>query len=110
MDDHYSVRVSENGRPFSTRSIHDPFIHTRVCPRGLRVALQVLLGRYEVEVAVNADSETVEQVLELDPDYLGPIGSPRREAWNAQLNASLAAFAVGIEDDCDADDLALSSD
>jgi hypothetical protein len=104
MDDHYSVRVSENGRPFSTRSIHDPFIHTRVYPRGWRVALRVLLGRYEVEVAVNADPETVEQVLELDPDYLGPIGSPRREAWNTQLNASLAAFAVQIEDDCDADD------
>lgn len=91
--DRYTVTVSENGRSFSRREIHDPFIHTRVYPRGWRVALDVLLGRYEIEVAVHADPETVEQVLELDPDYLGWGDSPRRQAWNARLNEALHEFA-----------------
>jgi hypothetical protein len=89
----YRVKVLENGRTRDDHAISDPFINTWVRPRGLRAALGVLMGRYEVEVQVHADPERVEQVLELDPDYVGAYGSERRKAWNAQLNAALGAFA-----------------
>lgn len=102
----YSVEVLENGRRLSARPIVDPFINTRVHPGGgllgrLMVALQVLRGTYEVEVIVRGDSAIVEQVLELDPDYLGAWGSERRRQWDANLNNALASFAGADDDDDD---------
>jgi hypothetical protein len=94
----YSVAVWENGTILDRHPITDPFIRTTVRPRGWRVALMVLLGRYEVRVTVSADSETVERVLELDPDYLGAYGSNRRKAWDASLNEALASFANQLDD------------
>lgn len=53
----------------------------------------MLRGRYEVEVLVGGDRERIEQVLELNPDYIGPAGSKSREAWNAQLEGALSGLA-----------------
>lgn len=68
----YTVEVRENDQRLSMESIVDPFIHTRVRPRGWRVALAVLRRRYEIVVIVGGDRERVEEVMKLDPDYLGP--------------------------------------
>lgn len=98
----YSVAVWENDSLLDRHPITDPFIHTTVRPRGWRLALMVLFGRYELRVAVNGDPEIVEHVLELNPDYLGAWGSKRREAWNASLNESLRSFADAMDDEDDA--------
>lgn len=98
-EDRYSVAVWENSALVNRRAIHDPFVHTTIRPRGLRVLLGVLLGRYEVRVVVNADTETVERVLELDPDYRGAYGSERRKAMDAQFEVALNSFANGPVDD-----------
>lgn len=89
----YTVECRENGRRLSIEPIPDPFINTTIRPRGWRVALAVLRRRYSVTVVVGGDSATVERVLELDPDYIGPPGSKSREAWNAQLQGELRRFA-----------------
>jgi len=60
--------------------------------RGWRNALRVLFRRYSVTVTVGGDVERVEQVLELDSDYLGAPGSARRDRWDTELNARLRAF------------------
>lgn len=95
MTDHcnYTVEVRERGRRLSLERIVDPFVCTRVAPKGWRAAWDVLRGRYEVEVLVNGDRERVEQVMELNPDYIGPAGSASREAWNAQLHGALSRLA-----------------
>jgi hypothetical protein len=95
----YSVTVFENHRRLDRRPIVDPFINTYVRPSGWRAALAVMLGRYEVEVQVRADKELTEQVLELDPEYLGEWGSERRKAWDARVQAAFASFAGEDDDD-----------
>lgn len=93
----YTVEVREQGRRLSVEPIPDPFICTRVMPRGLRAAFAVLFRRYEVEVLVGGDRDRIERVLELNPDYIGPPGSPSREAWNTQLNQAFREVGDGDE-------------
>lgn len=93
MTGRYTLEIRERGRRLSHEPMPDPFHNTTIHPRGWRAALDVLLHRYTVTVIVGADAETVERVMELDPDYLGLPGSPSREAWNAQLHTSLENFA-----------------
>lgn len=92
----YTITTRENGALVSADEIVDPFVHHRVVPRGWRNALLVLRGRYELTVEIAADRELVERVLELNSDYLGPAGSPSREAWTAQLNNALRRFAENL--------------
>lgn len=68
----YTIEIRENDRRLSLEPLVDPFINTTVHPRGWRVALAVLCRRYKVSVHVDGDRERVEEVLKLDPDYLGP--------------------------------------
>lgn len=90
----YTVEVREGSERLALTQIVDPFINTTVRPKGLRSALRVLLGRYEASVHVNADAATVEAVMELNPDYLGPAGSKSRTEWNARLQTALENFAA----------------
>jgi hypothetical protein len=92
--DGYTVEVRENGKRLALTPIVDPFVNTFVHPKGLRAAVRVLFGRYEASVHVSADHATVEAVMELNPDYLGPPGSASRTAWNEQLHAALANLAL----------------
>lgn len=70
--------------------IPDPLARTTVTV-GRRDLLRSLLTRRSltVEVLIGADSRTATRLLELDPDYLGPAGSPSRKAWDAALNERL---------------------
>lgn len=61
-DNRYFVEVTENGKRLALTPIPDPFIRTVIRPRGVRAAWQVLRGRWEVWVRVDADPETVRGV------------------------------------------------
>jgi hypothetical protein len=90
----YTVEVRENGRRLSLRQMPDPFHNTTVRPRGWRVALGVLLRRYEVSVHVGAPRQLVEDVMELDDNYKGDRGSKRRAEWDAGFQQALGDFAA----------------
>lgn len=68
----YTLEIRENDRPLSSERMPDPFHHTTIHPRGWRVVLAVLCRRYRLTVIVGGDHERVEEVLKLDPEYLGP--------------------------------------
>ena len=72
----------------------DPFHNTTIHPRGWRAALAVLLRRCTFTVIVGGDSEIVEDVCELDGDYLGRFGSTRRAEWDARLDGALHDLAA----------------
>lgn len=99
--DRFTLEIRENDRRLSLATIPDPFHNTTIRPRGWRVALAVLLRRYKVTVIVGGDPEIVEDVTELDSDYLGRFGSSRRQEWDAQMNQSLGDFAARIGEHTD---------
>lgn len=90
---HSTTRV--NGRTVGEfmAPIPDPLARTTVMV-GWRDVLRSLLTRRSlvVEVCIGADSRTATRLLELDPDYLGPAGSPSRKAWDAALNERLGSL------------------
>lgn len=92
--DPYTVEVREGTRRVSSIVCGDPFINTTVYPRGWRAALAVLRRRYSVSVHVNAPASLVEDVLELNADYKGILGSSRRREWDHELEGCLMDFAA----------------
>lgn len=76
-------------RTLDSRKIADPFIRTTIRPKGIVAAIAALFGWLEYQVWVDGDRTTIEKVMCLDDDYLGEPGSPRRTAWNDQVNAAL---------------------
>lgn len=96
----YTVSIAENNRTLSVQSMADPFHNTTIHPRGWKNALRLLFRRYKVNVVVSTyDPAYAEQVMELNPNYIGPPGSKSRERWNKELDASLHDFADRISDD-----------
>lgn len=96
--DRFLVDTAVGGRALPTVEMPDPFMHHRVTV-GLRDLLRGLLRRrLEVIVTVSADPEMVEDVLELNADYLGLMKSTRREEWNAHLQRSLGDFAASYQE------------
>ena len=97
----YTVTTYERGKVLQALDVNDPFIHTtfRLKP-GLRSRLEAawaaLSGRFEYAVTVGARSDVVERVCELDPDYLGAIGSERRQRWDQHFQRGLGDFAARI--------------
>lgn len=92
------IRASEHKR-LEAREIPDPFHTTFIYPRGVLTALRVLFGRIGFQVQVSANPETVERVMELSPDYLGPPGSPSRLRWQAELEGALHRFAEKLPEE-----------
>lgn len=89
MQPQYSIAIWENGGRLESKDMPDPFHTTTIRPRGLRAALAVLFGRYELQVMVNGSAETVERVLEINPDYKGVPGSERRALFDAEIAGAL---------------------
>lgn len=91
----YNVTTKINDRVVGEfmAPIPDPLART-VVQVGWRDLLRSLLTSRTlvVEVCVGSDSRTATGLLELDPDYLGPAGSPSRKAWDAALNERLGAL------------------
>lgn len=74
----YQVTTSLNSQSVRAQKVPDPFARTRVVV-GWRDVLRSAFHwrRLVVEVSVDADRETIERVLELDPNY---VRLPGREA------------------------------
>lgn len=85
----YYVSAFVHGRPVTWRKpIDDPFVSTEITI-GWPDLLRALLRRHlVVRFQVDADRELVEDVLELDGNYLG-INNTRRAEFNAQILAAL---------------------
>lgn len=88
----YAVETRVAGRLISVTPMSDPFVSQRVTV-GLRDLLRGLLRRrIEVEIVVGGDRDRIEDVCELDADYLGARGSSRRAEWDAALDRKLRTF------------------
>lgn len=71
------------------KPLDDPFVHTRIVI-GWRDLLRGLLRRHlAVTVQVGGDRDVIEDVLELNSDYLGPMLSTRRREFQQDLNKAL---------------------
>ena len=76
----YFLSISESTGPRQwehldqNKPLHDPFIHTTIAPRGWRVALAVLRGRYKLFVKVHGTDEAHRAVFQ--SDY-----TPRHPRW-----------------------------
>ena len=92
----YWVTSTINGHPVAWRQpADDPFIrHTLHI--GWRDLLRSLITRrgMKVEVTVGGDMEVIEDVMELDGNYLG-INCTRRDQFNSQVNAALRDITDG---------------
>jgi hypothetical protein len=99
--DRYHVTTRIDNRTIALHEpVADPFVSHRVTV-GWRDLLRGLARRrLEVTVLVGGDSEIVEDVMELNADYLGS-NCTRRDEFNVTLNASLETFGAAIADDVD---------
>jgi len=85
----YWVESRVAGRRIDVVLVSDPFVFQRVT-LGWRDLLRGLLRRrLEVEVIVGGDRERIEDVTELDADYLGAQHSSRRAEWDAKIDGAL---------------------
>jgi hypothetical protein len=97
--DRFTVESRLNGQRLTYEPMPDPFVFHRVVV-GWRDLLRGLFRRrVEVEVIVGGDREIVEDVCELDSDYLGRPGSSRRREWDQHLDRRLREFAGSAESD-----------
>lgn len=90
----YWVTSTLNGRPVTFRQpIEDPFARTTV-HIGWRDLLASLITRrgMEVAVTVGGDRDVIEDVLELDDNYLG-TNCTRRDTFNSHINERLGSIA-----------------
>jgi hypothetical protein len=90
----YTVTTEMNGQVQEWRKpIDDPFVTTTVKIGHRWTLLRAFLrGRLDVTVSVDGDGDIVEDVLELDDNYLG-INCTRRAAFNSHINEALHNFA-----------------
>jgi hypothetical protein len=98
--DRYHVTSTIDGRSVAWRHpITDPFVRHTVLI-GWRDLLRGLLKRrLDVTVLIGGDKDIVEDVMELNADYLGPLDSTRRDEFNVVMNASLETFGAAIADE-----------
>ena len=94
---HVTYRVG--GRTIEHQQpIEDPFVRGTVVV-GWRDLVRGLLRRHlEVEVLVGGDRDIVEDVMELNDDYLGVANSTRRQTWDSHVNERLSALADDLPD------------
>lgn len=89
----FEVATRVNGRLNYRRKIIDPFVRTTVkVGWGAMLSALFRLTRVEVEVRVSGDNGIVEDVMELDANYIGH-GSTRRSEWNASIESALEEHA-----------------
>lgn len=101
--DRFTVDTWVGDRRVSSGRVSDPFIHTKVTV-GWRDLLRGLLRRtLVVTVVVGGDREIVEDVIELDSDYLGCTYSTRRKEWDAHMDQRLGDFAAQLGEHAEED-------
>jgi hypothetical protein len=84
----FTVESRLNGKRIALEKISDPFVFHRVVI-GWRDLLGFILRGRSIEVVVSGDPEVVEDVCELNSDYLGRQDSSRRQEWNEQIERGL---------------------
>ena len=89
----YHIRITENAHVLDDRDIHDPFITTRIVPRGWRAAWLVLRGKLTFTVKVTGTDAAHRAVF--DSDY---TLEPPRPAMPGGLRATVN-IPVGREGD-----------
>ena len=88
------VAMRTGYRLFSeSRTIPDPFVTHRVT-LGLWHRICAVFDGMIVEVRVSAPPDICEDVMELNDDYRGQPGSPRRNRVDAEFNDALHRFAA----------------
>ena len=87
----YNITTRVNGHVTSFRErIEDPFVRQLVRVGWRHVLIAALACRRPVvEVIIDGDPEVIEDVLELDANYLGSMGSSRRREFKSDLNRAL---------------------
>lgn len=95
---HVTSRVGDRTVAFQ-RPIPDPFVSTTV-RIGWRHIARFLLRRERpyVTVLVGGDRDVIEDVLELDENYLGH-NCTRRDEFNVTIGATLQTLASAGDDD-----------
>ncbi len=89
----YHVTYKLDGRVITSRErLDDPFVRAVLHVSWLDRLKSLLRRDMVVEVLVGADSEMVDDVLELDDNYLAPGLSTRREEFNRSLGRSMNRF------------------
>jgi hypothetical protein len=92
---HVTSRVGDCTVTFE-RPIGDPFVTHRVTVGWPDLLRGLLRRRLDVTVIVGGDRDRVEDVLELDAEWLGHR-STRRDEWDAGIRRALAGVAVDEE-------------
>lgn len=87
----YHVTSSINGHTVTWQyPIEDPFVRHTVYIAWRDRLKSLFMRRFAVQVMVGGDRDIIEDVLELNSDYLGGMTSDRRKAFNRQVNDALA--------------------
>ena len=90
----YHVTYKLDGRVISWQQrIDDPFVRAVLKVSWLDRLKSLLRRDMEVEVLVGADPEVIEDVMELDSNYLAPGPSTRREEFTANLGKTFRRLA-----------------
>lgn len=85
----YYVSTSVNDRHVGTQDIQDPFANTTVRVGWIDLLRGLLKRGLLVRVMINArDQQLVEDVMELDSNYLSS-NSTRRDEWNKELGQKI---------------------
>lgn len=81
----YRIRTSVNGRSIGGHDIPDPFVNHKVRVSFLDTVKGLLQGGVRVEVNIDPkNNRIVEDVLELDDQYLGQ-NATRRDDFNKEI-------------------------
>lgn len=94
--DRFTVATRVNGRPIGETLTRDPFVNHRVTVGWPDLLRALLHRRLVVEVLVSGDHGIVEDVSELDSDYLG-FNCTRRDEWNAHVQGELVRISEGSQ-------------
>lgn len=86
----FQVESRINGQRIGQQSIADPFV-THTVTIGFWDAIKAFLfdRKLRVEFRVDGDSQIIEDVMELDANYLGS-NSTRRQQFNSLIQSTLA--------------------
>lgn len=81
-------RINEQTITFQ-QPLDDPFVSHQITIGWPELLRGLLRRQLKIWVQVGGDRDIVEDVLELNSDYLGLPNSPRRQAFNRDLHAAM---------------------
>lgn len=93
--DRFVVLTRVNDLEIGSRSTTDLFHFTTVKVSRWDCFKSFLFGGMKVEVSCTGDTDIMEDVLELNSDYMGSYDSSRRQESNDAVEHALHNFALG---------------